>query len=234
MPIVFARHPMIPIRRVNYVRRGMGDAASQCVANGGTWFPATSFCGANSPGVNPSSSPAGGPVDFTDPIAVVRAVQAGNPQALAAQAAYNAAAKASPTASSTAAALIAGGVDPYLAYLQTTGKMSGGDYNISPTGVITAVANPLAAVSFTPPASPPGTPVQSNAPSPAPVAASSPAQSNAPNAQPVSPDLLSTLKNAVSGVLPSSTTGNWFDGIPNWAVLAGGGLLLFSLARGRR
>jgi hypothetical protein len=228
MPIVFARRPMIPIRRINYVRRGMGDAA-QCASVGGTWNG--SVCLANSPGVVPQAF---APVDFTDPIAVVRAVEAGNPQALAAQAAYNAAAKANPAASSTAAALIAGGVDPYLAYLQTTGKMSGGDYNISPTGTITPVANPLAAVSFTPPPSTTvGTPVQSNAPSPAPVPGPSTAQSNAPNAQPVSQDVLTRLKNAVSGAIPVSG-GNWIDGIPNWAVLVGGGLAVWGLAGRRR
>ena len=75
-------------------------------------------------------------------------------------------------------------------------------------------------------------PVQSNAPSPTPIpAASSQGQSNAPAPTPVAPSSGGFLQ-ILSGVLPGpsaapgTSTGitNWFDGIPNWAVIAAAGL----------
>ena len=80
-------------------------------------------------------------------------------------------------------------------------------------------------------------PVQSNAPSPTPIPSVSPqAQSNAPSPSvaPPSSGFLQTLQNIVTGGgaavgTTPSTTGNWFDGIPNWAVLAAAGLGVFLL-----
>lgn len=73
--------------------------------------------------------------------------------------------------------------------------------------------------------------VQSNAPSPTPIpAASSQGQSNAPAPASVVPSSGGFLQ-ILSGVLPGpsaapTSTGitNWFDGIPNWAVIAAAGL----------
>lgn len=90
------------------------------------------------------------------------------------------------------------------------------------------------------------TPAQSNAPSPTPISsAGPPAQSNAPSSTIIPPatGIWQSLQSLVGGTTSTTTgtpavtsTGNWFDGIPNWAVIAaGGGLALMLLwPRGRR
>jgi hypothetical protein len=79
---------------------------------------------------------------------------------------------------------------------------------------------------------------QSNAPAPAVVTTQAPAsQSNAPAPSAVAPGgILQQLQTMVTaGSNSTSSPPNWFDGIPNWLILAGaGGIGLLFLIRGNR
>jgi len=229
-----AVHQLAPPPMVRRRRISLGDAAAQCASNGGTWNG--SVCLANSPGVNPASSPPMRPVDFSNPTAVVQAVLAGNPQALAAQAAYNKAALANPASASTAAALQAQGWDPYLSFLQTTGSQSGGDYNISPTGEITPVVNPLSLVSAPTPATPQPTPATPATVTPPSMPASVPLTSGSG----VTQQQLTGPSTGATGGGTSQQTGSGtsfltataVDSVPNWLlIVAALGIVFFMVKK---
>jgi len=120
---------------------------------------------------------------------------------------------------------------------------------LAPGGAGYPLSGPQATLPYPKQSSAPA-PVQSNAPapqlvvSPASNTPSPQAQSNAPSptVAPPSTGFLATLQNIASQVTgggaatgTASTSGNWFDGIPNWAVLAAAGVGVFLLwPRGRR
>lgn len=204
----------------NYIHRGMGAPPGAVQASGGYYLNGTFYA---------TPQPAVAPLDTSNPIALTQGVLSGNPQALQAQQAYNAAYASTPQ--SQRPLLIQGGSDPYLTYLASLqnpgGAQSINSNIIAGSGVpvqsavtlpsfsqlgITAPSAPAPQPPAMPPISllpqPPAT--QSNGANQQSAAPPAPGanQSNAPNAAPVvPPDFFSTLFNFVTGKQPATPSG---------------------------